>query len=105
MALHIATDEEVGKRVADKWQAWDPGVELVTVYSPYRLVVQPLLDYISQLEAQKNPEDYITVLIPEFETKKLWHRLLHNQTGWVLRTLLILRENVIVTTIPYHLSK
>ncbi|WP_346355710.1 APC family permease [Azotosporobacter soli] len=105
VALHIATDEEVGHRVAEKWQAWDPGVELVTVYSPYRLVVQPLLDYISQLEAQKNPEDYITVLIPEFETKKLWHRLLHNQTGWILRTLLILRENVIVTTIPYHLTK
>lgn len=105
VALHIATDEETGQRVAEKWQAWDPGIELVTVYSPYRLVVQPLLDYISQLEAQKNPEDYITVLIPEFETKKLWHRLLHNQTGWVLRTLLILRENVIVTTIPYHLTK
>ena len=105
VALHIATDEEVGKKVEKKWHDWNPGVELVTIYSPYRLVIQPLLNYIINLENQKNPEDYITILIPEFQTKKWWHRLLHNQTGWILRTLLILRENVIVTTIPFHLRK
>ena len=43
--------------------------------------------------------------VPEFETAKWWHRLLHNQTGWILRTLLILRENVIVSTLPYHFKK
>ena len=53
----------------------------------------------------KNPNDYITVIIPEFETRKWWHRFLHNQTGWLLRTLLILRDDVIVTTIPFHLKK
>ncbi len=105
IALHIATDEEDAQRVAEKWHNWNPGVELVTVYSPYRLVIQPLLNYISQLEQQKAPEDYITILIPEFQTKEWWHRLLHNQTGWVLRTLLILRENVIVTSVPFHLKK
>jgi amino acid transporter len=105
VALHIATDEEIGRKVEEKWRGWNPGIELVTVYSPYRLVIQPILDYIINLEHQKNPEDYITILIPEFQTKKWWHRLLHNQTGWILRTLLILRENVIVTTIPFHLQK
>jgi len=105
VALHIATDEANGLKVAEKWHAWNPGIELVTIYSPYRLVIQPLLNYIIQLERQKNPEDYITILIPEFQTKKWWHRLLHNQTGWVLRTLLILKENVIVTSVPFHLKK
>lgn len=105
VALHVATDEEEGIRVRTKWETWNPGVRLVTVYSPYRLLIQPLLDYLNELEKEKQPEDYITVLIPEFETKKWWHRLLHNQTGWVLRTLLILRKNVIVATIPYHLAK
>jgi len=105
VALNIATDEASALKVAEKWRAWNPGIELVTIYSPYRLVIQPLLNYISQLEQQKNPEDFITILIPEFQTKKWWHRLLHNQTGWVLRTLLILRENVIVTSVPFHLKK
>lgn len=105
VALHIATDEASGLKVEEKWHDWNPGVELVTIYSPYRLVIQPLLNYIIQLERQRKPEDYITILIPEFQTKKWWHRLLHNQTGWVLRTLLILRENVIVTSVPFHLKK
>ncbi|MBP2650884.1 MAG: hypothetical protein H6Q74_1709 [Firmicutes bacterium] len=105
IALHITTDEVEGCKIEEKWSAWNPGVKLVTVYSPYRLVVQPVLDFISELEIHKCNYDYITVIIPEFETKKWWHILLHNQTGWVLRTLLILKENVVVTTIPYHLRK
>lgn len=105
IALHVASDDESAARVAAKWQCWNPGVELVTIQSPYRLVMQPLLNYIEEMEEKKAPEDYITVIIPEFETKRWWHRLLHNQTGWILRTVLILKDNVIVTTIPYHLQK
>ncbi|MCE5286898.1 MAG: APC family permease [Pelosinus sp.] len=105
IAVHIATDQAIGQKVQEKWMCWNPGIELKTLYSPYRLVVQPLIDYISELAKEKGPDDYITILIPEFETKKWWHRLLHNQTGWVLRTLLILNKNVIVSTIPYHLRK
>lgn len=105
IALHIAIDEESGHKVEKKWKSLDTDVKLVVVYSPYRLVIQPLIDYVAKLEKTKAPEDFITVLIPEFETKKNWHRLLHNQTGWILRTLLILKDNVVVTTIPYHLKK
>lgn len=106
IALHIATSEEIGSRVREKWGKWHPeGVKLVTVHSGYRLVIQPLIDFIEEMEKQKDPEDYITVLIPEFETRKWWHRLLHNQTGWILRTLLILKENVVVSTIPHHLQR
>lgn len=105
LALHVATDEEAGRKVEDKWRQWRPDINLVTVYSPYRLVIQPIINYIEQLEKEKDPKDFITIIIPEFETKKWWHRLLHNQTGWILRTLLILKENVVVSTIPYHLKK
>jgi len=103
--VHVSTDEESRKRVEEKWQCWNPGVPLVSINSPYRLLMKPLFDYITMLEKQRQPEDYITVLIPEFETKKLWHRLLHNQTGWILRTVLLLKKNVVVTTIPFHLRK
>lgn len=105
IALHVSTDEETGRRVQEKWREWNPGIPLEIINSPYRVLITPVLQYIEQLEKTKRPEDYITVLIPEFETRKWWHRLLHNQTGWILRTLLILRENVIVSTIPYHLTK
>ncbi|MCX7971302.1 MAG: APC family permease [Negativicutes bacterium] len=105
-AVNIVTDEEIGRRVRKRWEKLDPEVELVTIYSSTRLVIQPLLDYIEELEREHNgPDDYITVVIPEFEPQRWWHRLLHNQTGWVLRTRLILKTNVIVVTIPFHLKK
>lgn len=105
IAVHVAYDEESGDRVREKWECWNPGVKLVVLRSPYRLLMKPLVRYIEYLVRQKRPNDYITVIIPEFETKKAWHRLLHNQTGWILRTSLILRDNVIVTTVPYHLEQ
>jgi hypothetical protein len=64
-----------------------------------------VLHFVEKLARRKKPEDYITVVIPEFETRKWWHRLLHNQTGLILRTLLIFNENVAVTTLPFHLRK
>ena len=105
IALHIATDEEAASKVIDKWACWAPGVELKVVYSPYRLLIKPIIEYVEELDRLRGPQDFITILIPEFETKRWWHRLLHNQTGWSLRTALILREKVIVATIPYHLTK
>jgi len=105
IALHITTDREMGRKVEEKWRIWDPGVRLITVYSPYRLVIEPLIHFVEKLQSNKAAEDFITILIPEFETKKWWHRFLHNQTGWILRTLLILKKDVVVTTIPYHLKK
>lgn len=106
IAVHIASDDELQERkLRDKWQCWQPGVELVVLRSPYRLLMKPLVHFIEKKEREKGSNDYITVIIPEFETKKWWHRLLHNQTGWLLRTSLILNENVVVTTVPYHLKK
>ena len=105
LVINVVTDEATGQKNQAKWQNWNPGVELITIYSPYRMVNRPILNFINEVASKKNPEDFITVLIPEFETKKWWHRVLHNQTGFILRTLLILKENVIVTTIPVHLKK
>lgn len=105
IAVHVSDDEEKDRKLRQKWQMWDPGVELVILRSPYRLLMRPLLHFIEKKEREKGPDDYITVIIPEFETKKSWHRLLHNQTGWFLRNILIWKENVIVTTVPYHLKQ
>ena len=105
LAINVAIDPDEGERIQQKWQDWDPEIQLITLYSPYRMVIQPLLDYIDDLETRKEANDFITVLIPEFEPRSWWQRLLHNQTGWLLHFQLILRKNVVVITVPYHLEK
>lgn len=105
IAVHVSSDEDSEHRMQAKWNNWNMGLDLVVLRSPYRLLMNPLIDYIEAIHRSKGPNDYITVVIPEFETKRWWHRLLHNQTGWILHTSLILRENVIVTTVPFHLKE
>jgi amino acid transporter len=104
VAVNICPDEETGRKVRQKWEEWNPDVELVTIYSPYRLLRHPLMEFINQRVHSVHPEDYVTVLIPEFEPKKWWQRFLHNQSGWLLRTNLILsKKHIIVATVPFHL--
>lgn len=105
IAVHVASDDESEQRVRQKWQCWDPGVQLIVLRSPYRLLMRPLINFIEKKQREKGPDDFITVVIPEFETKKWWHRLLHNQTGWFLHTTLVLKENIAVTTVPFHLKR
>ncbi|WP_425060831.1 Potassium transporter KimA [Sporomusa carbonis] len=105
IVLYVYTNEEERKIFEDKWNNLNLNMPLRMLYSPYRSIVQPVLGYVSELEMHKSIYHYITIVIPEFEPAKLWHRLLHNQTGWILRTLLILRENVIVSTLPYHFKE
>lgn len=105
IAVHVALNEESGQKVEEQWKQWQPDIPLTMIYSPYRLTITPLIRFIESLRKETNREDIISVLISEFQTKKWWHRLLHNQTGFILRTRLILQKKVVVSTIPYHLAK
>jgi len=105
IAVNVSDDDETEKKLREKWERWDPGVELKIIRSPFRLLMRPLLNFIEKKEREKGPDDYITVIIPEFETHKLWHSLLHGQTGWFLRQMLIWKKNIVVTTVPYHLKE
>ncbi|MBP1759776.1 MAG: Amino acid permease, partial [Firmicutes bacterium] len=74
---------------------------LEIVESPYRATVHDLLKYLDKIE--KNGHfDTITVAIPEYVPEKLWHNILHNQTGQLMKLMLLFRKNILVTSVPYH---
>lgn len=86
------------------WPQWGAHVKLVVLQSPYRSMSEPLLDYIDRLE-RENPEDYITVVLPEFVVKHWWHHLLHNQSALALKAALWFRPRVVTTSVPFHLTQ
>ncbi|MDP4099351.1 APC family permease [Paenibacillus sp. P96] len=99
---------ERGDEVAfeKKWEAWQPDVRLVTLYSPYRSIIHPLTKFIDTVQRKASESNYqVTVIIPQFIPKKGWHNILHNQSSLLIRAHLLYRRNVIVTTVPYHLQK
>lgn len=73
--------------------------------SPYRQLTDPLIRFLYRLRRRVGPQDAITVLIPEFEPKKLWHRLLHNQSGSILRLRILNYLDVVVSTVPLKFKR
>ncbi|HWI47387.1 MAG TPA: APC family permease [Rummeliibacillus sp.] len=104
VAFYVAFSSEDAKKMEEKWAIWNPGVRLVVVVSRYRSVTKPLMEFINRVENRYGNEMRITVLLPEFITHKWWHRLLHNQSGFLIRTLLLRRKDVVVSTVPFHLK-
>jgi hypothetical protein len=62
----------------------------------------PLLEYI-ELTNDERPDDFVTVLLPEFVPARWWHHLLHNQRALLIKGALLFRPHIVVTSVPYHL--
>ncbi|WP_066057861.1 APC family permease [Robertmurraya korlensis] len=105
IAVYVAFDREEEKRFEEKWKQWQPDVRLVTLHSHYRSIIHPLTKFVDTVEHKASESNYrVTVLIPQFIPKKGWHNILHNQSSLLIRSFLLYKKNVIVSTLPYHLK-
>lgn len=112
--VHVDTGE-TAETLRRKWsrlvehpteQAGLPVPRLTVLPSPYRYVITPILEYVSQLEAQ-HPDRQIAVLVPEMVERHWYHYPLHNQRAQWLKTLLLLRGNqrISVVSVPWYLNE
>jgi amino acid transporter len=101
-AVHVSIDPAESEKVRAKWERWGNGVRLVILESPYRLLLEPLLGYVEHLAAARQPNESITIVVPQFVPKVWWHNLLHTQTAVLLRLALLFRRGVVVTDVPYQ---
>jgi hypothetical protein len=85
------------------WQLWGRGVPLTVLDSPYRSLMEPLLEYIERLSTRT--DTYVTVVLPEFVPAKWWHHLFHNQSALLIKGALLFKPNTIVTSVPFHLKR
>jgi amino acid transporter len=111
-AVHVATEEETNALRAQ----WPEVVgtplekvgrkppELVTLPSPYRLVLRPILDYVLRIE-KEHPGRQIAVIVPELVEKHWYHYLLHNQRAELLKALLLLHgsQRIVLINVPWYL--
>ena len=102
-AVYVNLDDEVTRKLREKWQQWGSGVNLVVVASPYRSLARPLLNYVDRMR-RSAPNEVITIVLPEFVPAKWWQNLLHNQNTLFLKGALLFKKGVVVTNVPYHLE-
>ncbi len=74
---------------------------LVIVESPYRSLIEPIMAYIEGMD-RTQPNHMVTVVLPEFLTKRSWQRILHNQLASKLKKELMDRPNTVVVEVPFH---
>ena len=103
-AVYVNVNPESLVQLKKDWPVWGSHVKLVVLQSPFRSMTEPLLDYIDRME-KEHPDDYITVVLPEFVVKHWWHHLLHNQSALTLKAALLFRPRVVTTSVPFHLSE
>lgn len=102
-ACYVEMNTNATARMKNEWQNWAGQIPFVILHSPYRSVIQPILNYIDDV-TKLNPEARVTVVIPEFVTSKWYHQFLHNQTSLLLRASLRLRRGKVITVIRYYLN-
>jgi hypothetical protein len=103
-AVLVDVDPEETARIQIQWAQWGCGVDLVVLPSPYRSVVGSLLDYIEGL-LEKDPNGWVTVVIPEILPARWWQSILHNQRALMLKAALLFTDRVILTDVPFHLER
>jgi hypothetical protein len=103
-AVLVDIDPQDTARTEIQWAQWGCGVPLIVLPSPYRSILETLLDYIEQL-LQKDQDGWVTVVLPEILPARWWQNILHNQRALMLKAALLFKERVILTDVPYHLQR
>ena len=102
-AVHISIEPAETAKVQEKWETWGKGTRLVILDSPYRLFLEPLLGYIEEIIANRQQNETITIVVPQFIPSKRLFNVLHMQTADLLRKELLSRPGVVVTDVPYQI--
>ncbi|WP_431945263.1 APC family permease [Actinacidiphila sp. bgisy167] len=101
VAVTVEPDRAKARELLDTWNRWQPGVRLDVIESPHRSLVLPILSYVRRMSQDGRQ---IAVLIPEVQPRHARYRILQNQRGILLATVLRSRTDAVVCLLPYRLD-
>ena len=102
VAVTVASDDEDRIRIEKQWAEFKVPIELNIMYSPYRELTGPVMQFLDELDDRFH-DDIITVVIPEFVTS--WRtQWLHNGSAFALKAKLLHRPHTAVVSVPTHMS-
>ncbi len=109
--VHVA-EENKPDDFCERWEEYVAGPaksanlpvpQLVRIYSPYRLIVTPIVTYVGQVAA-RHPERRVIAVIPELVERRWFEWLLHTQRAEILKARLLMEGNdrISVLNIPWY---
>jgi hypothetical protein len=101
-AVHISMDPSQREDLKHKWSLWGKNARLVIIDSPYRTFLEPFIGYVDTIFSMLQPNERLTIVVPQFTPKHWWHNLLHTQTAFWLRVALLNKRGIVITEVPYQ---
>jgi amino acid transporter len=102
VAVHVDIYSIDREKLQEKWRQLQSDIPLEIIDSPYRSVIEPIVDFVTQFE-ERHQGVFTTVVIPAFVTRNWWDSLLHNQTTLFLKNALRAKKSRVVSTVRYYL--
>lgn len=104
-AVYVAIDPEETKKVIEKWDEYGDGIRLKVIESPYRELMDPLIEYIGELAENISPTSMLTVVVPQFIPERNLYKPLHMNTADILRKALLSKYDIVIMDVPYHIKR
>jgi len=104
-AVYVMIEPAESEKIRKKWETWGQGVRMVMLNSPYRLFLEPLLEYITYIAQQRQPGETITIVVPEFVSNSRVTAALHMNTAELLRSQLKRQHGIVIVNVPYHVHE
>jgi amino acid transporter len=102
VAVHVDIGNTNHEKLQEQWRQLEPDIPLEVIDSPYRSLIEPIVNFISHFE-KCHQGVFTTVIIPTFVPRVWWEGFLHNQTALFLKTALRAQKSRVVTTVRYYL--
>lgn len=103
-AFCVVIDEADGEETKEKYAKLNTDIPLVIKYSPYRKIIEPLLEYIETAEKTFYKKgDTFTIVLGQFVVRKWWHHILHNNTRFFIEKELLKHKHIVVSIMPLQL--
>lgn len=104
-AVHVTVDPTSAEEVKRQWMQVAPDIPLVILESPFRSLVDPIIEYVDETRAEvTDPNHMITVIVPQAIPKNWLQGFLHSNVANYLKRALGTRKGVVVTNVRYFLD-
>jgi hypothetical protein len=102
-AIYFDLNPEQAHRLEETWFDSQFDITLDIVEAPFRDLTTPMLSEVRRYSSR--PDTLVNVVIPEVLVSHWWQLPLHNQSGLFIKRLFLSEERVILTSVPYVLSR
>ncbi len=101
-AVHVGVNPEKAEVVKKKWKERIGEGELVIISSPFRLLAEPIQNYIEELQREK-PGSFVHIIMGHLAMDSFWEQALHQNSAFIFNLALARMDHVVVTTVPYQI--